>query len=77
MGSASSNNTRAVLTIATINYLGTGGFKGGGKGSCQDARGDEVALSTKDFSVQFYTKCAVTFFVVLSYRFTSLQSTSI
>ena len=25
----------------------------------QDARGDEVTLSTKDFSVQFYTKCAV------------------
>ena len=24
----------------------------------QDARGDEVTLSTKDFSVQFYTKCA-------------------
>ena len=25
----------------------------------QDARGYEVTLSTKDFSVQFYTKCAV------------------
>jgi len=25
----------------------------------QDARGDKVTLSTKDFSVQFYTKCAV------------------
>jgi len=33
---------------------------GGGKGPCpQDARGNEVTLSTKDFSVQFYTKCAV------------------
>ena len=25
----------------------------------QDARGDKVTLSTKDFNVQFYTKCAV------------------
>ena len=40
----------------------TGGFNGGGaRGHApQDARGDEVTLSTKDFSVQFY------FFVVLS-----------
>ena len=40
----------------------TGGFKGGGQGGPwppQDARGNEVTLSTKDFSVQFYTKCAV------------------
>jgi len=38
-----------------------GRFKGGAKGAMapQDARGDEVTLSTKDFSVQFYTKCAV------------------
>ena len=36
-----------------------GGFKGGGPWPPQDARGDEVTLSTKDFSVQFYTKCAV------------------
>jgi len=34
--------------------LNTGGFKGGQGGHApQDARGDEVTLSTKDFSVQF------------------------
>jgi len=42
-------------------HFSTGGFKGEGQGSHapQDARGYEVTLSTKDFSVQFYTKCAV------------------
>ena len=47
--------------------LATGGFRGRGQGGpAQNARDDEVTLSTKDFSVQFYTKCAVFKCLVLS-----------
>jgi len=51
-------NIMDLSTALAVNV--TGRFKGSQRSHApQDARGDEVTLSTKDFSVQFYTKCAV------------------
>jgi len=50
-------------SLSLSNVLSLADLRGGGQGAMppgpQDARGDEVTLSTKDFSVKFYTKCAV------------------
>ena len=51
----------SVCCCYTVYISALADLRGRGKGSHapQDARGYEVTLSTKDFSVQFYTKCAV------------------